>query len=75
MLDVGQTAAFLLAAGLVTLAPGPDNMMVLGLGLSRGRRQGMVFGLGCALGCLSHTVLAAVGLSAAIAAAVTLSPH
>jgi len=72
MLDLGQTAAFLLAAGLITLAPGPDNMMVLGLGLSRGRRQGMVFGLGCALGCLSHTVLAAVGLSAAIAASVTL---
>jgi threonine/homoserine/homoserine lactone efflux protein len=68
MLDLGQIAAFLVAAGLITLAPGPDNLMVLGLGLSRGQRQGMAFGLGCALGCLSHTVLAAVGVSAVIAA-------
>jgi threonine/homoserine/homoserine lactone efflux protein len=28
----------------------------------------MIFGLGCALGCLSHTMLAAVGLSALVAA-------
>lgn len=68
MLDFTQAAAFLLAAGLITLAPGPDNLMVLGLGLSRGRRPGMVFGLGCALGCVSHTILAALGLSALIAA-------
>ncbi|PKU24253.1 LysE family translocator [Telmatospirillum siberiense] len=72
MLDLGQAAAFFLAAGLITLAPGPDNLMVLGLGLSRGRRQGMIFGLGCALGCLSHTVLAALGLSALIAASPVL---
>lgn len=42
--------------------------MVLGVGMSRGRRQGMAFGLGCALGCLSHTVLATLGVSALIAA-------
>ncbi len=63
-----QFAAFLAAAVLVTLSPGPDNLMVLGLGAARGRLQGMAFGLGCALGCLSHTVLAAVGVSALIAA-------
>jgi threonine/homoserine/homoserine lactone efflux protein len=28
----------------------------------------MVFGLGCALGCITHTVLAALGVSALIAA-------
>lgn len=72
MLDFGQACTFLVAAGLITLAPGPDNLMVLGLGLSRGRKQGMAFGLGCAFGCLSHTVLAAVGLSALIAASLTL---
>jgi threonine/homoserine/homoserine lactone efflux protein len=42
--------------------------MVLGTGISRGRREGMAFGLGCALGCLSHTILAALGVSALIAA-------
>jgi threonine/homoserine/homoserine lactone efflux protein len=63
-----QFAAFLAAAVLVTLSPGPDNLMVLSLGAARGRVQGMAFGLGCALGCLSHTLLAAVGVSALIAA-------
>jgi len=63
-----QCAAFLAAAVLVTLSPGPDNLMVLSLGAARGRLQGMAFGLGCAMGCLSHTLLAAVGVSALIAA-------
>ena len=68
LLSPEQIAAFLLTATLVTLAPGPDNLMVLGTGISRGRRAGMMFGLGCAVGCLSHTLLAAVGVSALIAA-------
>src|SRR5512144_312905 len=63
-----QLGAFLGAAVLVTVAPGPDNLMVLSTGISRGRREGMAFGLGCALGCLSHTALAALGVSALIAA-------
>lgn len=63
-----QLGAFLVAAVLVTVAPGPDNLMVLSTGISRGRREGMAFGLGCALGCLSHTALAALGVSALIAA-------
>ncbi len=53
-----QGLAFLAAAMLITVSPGPDNLMVLSMGMSRGRKQGVVFGLGCALGCLSHTVLA-----------------
>ena len=66
-----QFAGFLAAALLITVSPGPDNLMVLGMGMSRGRRQGMVFGLGCALGCLSHTILATLGVSALIAASPT----
>ena len=68
MLAPEQFLGFLLAAILITASPGPDNLMVLGLGMSRGRKQGMVFGLGCALGCLSHTLLAVLGVSALIAA-------
>lgn len=68
MLSPEQFFAFLLAALLITASPGPDNLMVLGMGISKGRRQGMAFGLGCALGCLSHTVLAVAGVSALIAA-------
>ena len=70
-LGVEQCLAFLAAAVLITLSPGPDNLMVIGLGMSRGRAQGMAFGLGCALGCLSHTLLAALGISALIAASPT----
>ena len=68
MLTPEQFFGFLAAAVLITMSPGPDNLMVLGVGVSRGRRQGMAFGLGCALGCLSHTVLATLGVSALIAA-------
>ncbi|MDR2710358.1 MAG: LysE family translocator [Burkholderiales bacterium] len=71
MLGLEQSLLFLVAAVLVTLSPGPDNLMVISLGMARGRRAGVAFGLGCALGCLSHTLLAALGVSAAIAA----SPH
>ncbi|WP_294638003.1 LysE family translocator [uncultured Aquabacterium sp.] len=68
MLTPEQIFGFLLAAVAITAAPGPDNLMVLGMGMSKGRLQGAVFGLGCALGCLSHTVLAVLGVSALIAA-------
>ena len=68
MLTLDQLLAFLLAASLITISPGPDNLMVLSLGMSRGRKQGMAFGLGCALGCLSHTLLAAIGVSSLLLA-------
>jgi threonine/homoserine/homoserine lactone efflux protein len=68
MLNPDQILGFLLAAVLVTASPGPDNLMVLGMGMSRGRRHGVAFGLGCALGCLSHTLLAVLGVSALLAA-------
>ncbi|HEY1227444.1 MAG TPA: LysE family translocator, partial [Ramlibacter sp.] len=68
MLTPEQLLAFLAAAILLTLSPGPDNMLVLGIGMAKGRARGMAFGLGCALGCLSHTLLAVIGVSALIAA-------
>lgn len=71
MLTSAQAFAFLLAAVLLTATPGPDNLMVLSIGMSRGRRPGIAFGLGCAIGCLSHTVLAVVGVSALVAASPT----
>ncbi|MGZ3181246.1 MAG: LysE family translocator [Telluria sp.] len=68
MLTSAQFLSFLLAAMVITISPGPDNLMVLGMGISQGRKQGMAFGLGCALGCLNHTILAVIGVSALIAA-------
>lgn len=67
MLTLEQFIGFLIAALVITVSPGPDNLMVLGVGISKGRKQGIAFGLGCAFGCLSHTFLAAVGVSALIA--------
>ncbi|WP_292042607.1 LysE family translocator [Massilia sp. UBA6681] len=68
MLTPEQFFGFLTAAILITLSPGPDNMMVLGAGIAKGRARGIAFGLGCALGCLNHTLLAVIGVSALIAA-------
>ncbi|NFV78955.1 LysE family translocator [Magnetospirillum aberrantis] len=71
LLGLGQVLTFLGAAVAVTLAPGPDNLMVLSLGAARGPKAGMAFGIGCGVGCLSHTALAAAGVSALIAASPT----
>ena len=71
MLTFEQFLSFLIAALVITASPGPDNLMVLGMGISKGRRQGIAFGLGCGLGCLSHTLLAVIGVSALIAASPT----
>ena len=68
MLTPEQFLGFLTAAILITLSPGPDNMMVLGAGIAKGRTRGIAFGLGCAMGCLNHTLLAVIGVSALIAA-------
>ncbi|WP_126443858.1 LysE family translocator [Sulfuricystis multivorans] len=70
-LTTAQLFGFLFAAVLVTLAPGPDNLAVLSLGISRGRRAGIGFGLGCALGCFTHTLWASLGISAVLAASNT----
>lgn len=68
LLTPEQLFGFLSASLLITLSPGPDNLLVLSIGASRGRKLGMSFGLGCGLGCLVHTLLAALGISALIAA-------
>ena len=38
IIDLSQALGFLAAAMLITLSPGPDNLRILSLGLSRGRR-------------------------------------
>jgi len=68
LLSPEQFLGFFSASVLIAISPGPDNLMVLSIGASRGRKLGIAFGLGCGMGCLSHTVLAAVGISALIAA-------
>ncbi len=59
---------FLAVSIAVTFAPGPDNLMVLGQSLARGRLAGFGLALGCALGCFTHTLWATLGLSAVLLA-------
>ena len=66
--DLGPILAFTLAAFVLTITPGPDMTLFLGRTLSGGRAAGIAAMLGAASGVLVHTTLAALGLSALIAA-------
>ena len=66
MITTEVLLAFLAASALITIAPGPDNLMVLSVGISRGREAGIGFGLGCALGCFVHTLWATLGIGAVV---------
>jgi threonine/homoserine/homoserine lactone efflux protein len=68
MISIEVLLAFLAASALITIAPGPDNLMVLSVGISRGRPAGIGFGLGCALGCFVHTLWATLGIGAVVLA-------
>ncbi|KWR90014.1 LysE family translocator [Cupriavidus sp. IDO] len=57
---------FLVTSIAITLAPGPDNLQVLARGMAQGRKAGLVAALGFSVGCLFHTMIAAVGLAAVL---------
>lgn len=68
MPDLPTLFTFLGASLIVTIAPGPDNLMVLAHSLARGRQAGFAFALGCTLGCMTHILWATLGVSAALLA-------
>src|SRR5450830_1472970 len=59
---------FLIAAMMLTLAPGPDNIYVLTRGLAQGKKAGLVAALGFSSGLFFHTLLAVLGFAAVIKA-------
>jgi threonine/homoserine/homoserine lactone efflux protein len=61
-----EVSLFLIAAALLTIAPGPDNVYVLTRGITQGRLAGLAAAVGFAAGCLFHTALAAFGIAALI---------
>ncbi|MEY2892788.1 MAG: hypothetical protein RJA98_2696 [Pseudomonadota bacterium] len=61
-------ALFVAAALLLNLTPGPDMLLVAGTSAAHGPRAGVWAALGVGLGCLFHMVLAALGVSALLAA-------
>lgn len=70
-LAVHDLPLFLTSALLVNLTPGPDMLFVAGSSGVHGRRAGVLAALGVGAGCLLHVALAAVGLSALLAASAT----
>ncbi|WP_029041266.1 LysE family translocator [Cucumibacter marinus] len=63
--------AFFAAAMVLNLSPGPDAAFILGQTARGGKRAGLAAMLGIWTGALGHVALAAVGLSALLAASAT----
>ncbi len=68
MLGIHSYPLFLATCILINLAPGQDTMFIIGRSLTGGRRAGITAALGIATGCVFHTLAAALGLSAILAA-------
>lgn len=68
MFGVHDLWPFLAASFLLWLTPGPDTMYILTRSIAQGRRAGVLSALGIGTGILIHTLLAAFGLSAILAA-------
>ncbi|CAM3831407.1 LysE family translocator [Kibdelosporangium persicum] len=68
-MELSVLLAFAVASALISLAPGPDMMFIIANGIARGRRAGVIAALGMSTGIAIHTVAAAAGLGALLAAA------
>src|ERR1700704_2346052 len=71
MFGTTDLALFVVAGLLLNITPGPDTLYILGRTLSQGWRSGAVAALGIGAGSLVHTLAAAIGLSALLAASAT----
>ncbi len=71
-LDPHLVQLYLIAVCVLVLAPGPDSLLVLTRSIADGRRAGVVATLGISIGNIIHTLLAAAGISALIAASPAL---
>jgi threonine/homoserine/homoserine lactone efflux protein len=69
--ETGVLLSYTLACVVLFITPGPDMSLQLAKTLAGGRRSGMAAMLGTMLGCAVHTLLAALGISALLAASAT----
>ncbi|ACA18895.1 Lysine exporter protein (LYSE/YGGA) [Methylobacterium sp. 4-46] len=69
--DAPTFAAYLLACLVLFVTPGPDMSLMLARTIGAGRRAGLATVLGTSTGTLGHTLAAALGLSALLAASAT----
>ncbi|MBL9114722.1 MAG: LysE family translocator [Verrucomicrobiaceae bacterium] len=68
MFGIHDFGVFVITGLVVNLTPGPDTFYILGRSMAQGRRAGIASVLGISTGCLVHTLAAAFGLSALLAA-------
>ncbi|MFM2421850.1 MAG: hypothetical protein RL291_380, partial [Pseudomonadota bacterium] len=69
--DATTLIAYSIASVILFITPGPDMSLFLARTMSGGRGHGVASVLGANVGCLVHTLAAAVGISALIAASTT----
>jgi threonine/homoserine/homoserine lactone efflux protein len=68
---VGQVAAFLLAATLVTIVPGPDMALVARRAITDGWKRASITSAGVVTGLLVHATASAIGISAILVRSAT----
>lgn len=68
MIDLATLSVFLVAVLALFLSPGPNMAFVLSHGIAHGPRGGYAAALGIAAADLVHTMFAAVGITALVAA-------
>lgn len=66
LLEISTFIAFLGAAIILTLMPGPDNLFVLAQSIAQDKKAGIVTSLGLCTGLLVHISAAVLGISAII---------
>ena len=69
--DASVLVAYSVACFVLFITPGPDMSLFLAKTVSGGRKAGIAAMLGAQAGCCVHTMLAALGLSALLAASAT----
>lgn len=70
--DSSTLLAYTVACLVLYVTPGPDMSLMLAKTMQGGRKAGVASMLGASTGCLVHSLAAALGLSAIIAASATL---
>ena len=68
MLGIHDYWLFVVTGVLLNLTPGQDTFYILGRSVAEGMREGVASALGITVGSLLHTAMAALGLSALLAA-------
>jgi threonine/homoserine/homoserine lactone efflux protein len=71
LFDASTLGAYLAVAVALIAAPGPGQALVMARTLQAGARAGLLTSLGLNVGTLTHTVAAALGLSAVLMASAT----